>query len=308
MTSHPPRLIAFRMLKDDTGGLVGLLFLVVIVSLTILGIWLVPENSTQQDLRARLQPPTLVSSDPEQTPHIFGTDQLGRDMLVRLLQGARVSLLVGLLSVLASGTIGVALGLLAGYYRGWVDSLIMWLINVQMSFPSLLTALMVLYVIGSGLLNVVLVLSISLWVGYARLVRGIMLQLSERPFVEASRALGSSDRRILIYHLLPNLGSPIFILATLEFGTAVLAEAGLSFLGLGIQAPDTSWGLMVAQGREYMTTAWWLTVIPGLCILLTVLSINLLVTFVRNVTDPAVRGRWLQTQQSSARKRKEGGV
>ncbi len=243
-------------------------------------------------LGMRNKPPMTASPD-SSWPHLLGTDQQGRDLLTRLIYGARISLAVGFSSVLISGTLGVLLGLLAGYYRGWVDDVIMRFVDIQMGFPSLLTALVVLYVLGPGIWNVVLVLAVTRWMLYARVTRGLVLSYREHVFVEAARATGCGDRRILFLHILPNLISPILVLATLEVATMILTEASLSFLGLGIQPPQSSWGLMLAQGRAYVTSAWWLVTFPGLIILLTALSLNLLATWVRAVTDPVTRWRYL---------------
>jgi peptide/nickel transport system permease protein len=174
------------------------------------------------------------------------------------------------------------------------------LVDTQMGFPSLLMALVVLYVLGAGVWNVVLVLAVTRWMVYARVTRGLVLAHREDVFVEAARALGCSDRRILLRHILPNLVSPILVLATLEVATVILTEASLSFLGLGIQPPQSSWGLMLAEGRGYITTAWWLVTFPGLIILLTALSLNLLSTWGRAVTDPITRWRYLQPKRAAA--------
>jgi peptide/nickel transport system permease protein len=214
-------------------------------------------------------------------------------LLSRLVFGARVSLSVGVATVLVSGLIGVVLGLLAGYYRGRVDDLIMRIVDVQMGFPNLLLALAVLYAAGPSFKNLILVLALTRWMVMARLTRAMTLSLRETPFVEAARVIGANNGRIMFLHLLPNLLSPILVLGTLEFARAMLSEAALSFLGLGIQPPESSWGLILSQGRAYIASAWWLVALPGLAILFSTLSANLLATCIRAITDPVQRWRWL---------------
>lgn len=228
-------------------------------------------------------PPGTPALDGQGT-HLLGTDPLGRDVLSRIMLGSQVSMSVGVASVLVSGALGVTLGLIAGYYRGWIDTLVMRLVDIQMSVPSLLIALLVLYILGPSFLNVVFVLAITRWMVYARVARGLVLSLRESLFVEAARSLGASDVRIIWKHLLPNVSAPLLVLGTLEFAVMLLTEASLSFLGLGIQAPDSSWGLMLAEGRTYLTSAWWLVTMPGIAILLTTLSVNIIATWMRQIT------------------------
>jgi len=214
--------------------------------------------------------------------HLLGTDPLGRDALGQLMRGAQVSLIVSVASVIVSGTFGIVLGLLAGYAGGRVDQAIMRLVDLQMSIPSLLIALLVLYILGPSLLNVVLVLSITRWMVYARVSRGLVLSLKQVPYVEAARALGAGHLRIMFRHMLRNITGPLVALATLELALMLLTEASLDFLGLGIQPPNTSWGLMLSDGQQYLTTAWWLVTFPGLAIMLTSLCINLIATSIRS--------------------------
>ncbi|STZ59167.1 ABC transporter permease [Mycolicibacterium tokaiense] len=223
--------------------------------------------------------------------HILGTDALGRDELSRLMLGAQISMAVGIASVIVSGLIGTFIGLIAGYYRGWFDDVVMRFVDLQMSVPSLLIALLVLYLAGPSFLNVVLVLAVTRWMVYARVARGLMLSMREVLFVEASRALGASNFRIIVKHLLPNLAAPIMVLATLELAVMMLTEASLSFLGLGIQPPESSWGLMLAEGREYLTSAPWLVAVPGLAILFTALSVNIIATWLRSRSTQATYSR-----------------
>jgi peptide/nickel transport system permease protein len=285
-------------LVRDPVTLAAALFLVLLVLSAIFAPVIAPFDPEKQSLMLRNQPPGTESDGV--LPHLLGTDQLGRDLISRLLFGARISLAVGVASVTVSGIFGVVLGLIAGYYRGVVDDIIMRLVDTQMGFPSLLMALVVLYIVGSGVWNVIFVLAVTRWMVYARVTRGLVLSHREMVFVEAAQALGCSDRRILFLHILPNLVSPLLVLATLEVSTMILTEASLSFLGLGIQPPQSSWGLMLAQGRSYVTTAWWLVTFPGIAILLTALSLNLLATWVRAVTDPVTRWRYLSPRRSGA--------
>jgi peptide/nickel transport system permease protein len=259
-----------------------------------------PHDPYSQSIRTRMKPPMTPAAQAGELPYLLGTDQLGRDILSRLMYGARVSLTIGIATALISGTVGVTLGLLAGFYRGRVDDLIMRLVDLQMSLPGLLIALFVLFALGPGFQNLILVMVITRWMVYARITRGMMLSLRERPFVEAARALGCSDKRLVLVHMLPNVFSPILVLATLEIATMMLSLAALDFLGLGIQPPDSSWGLMLAQGREYITSAWWLVTFPGLAILFTALSFNVLATWVRVITDPVSSWRWLRRGASRA--------
>jgi peptide/nickel transport system permease protein len=283
--------VLLRGLTNDPLALGALVFLVLLAVAALLAPVVAPFDPTDDSLAMRNKPPMIAAEDGGPLPHLFGTDFLGRDLLSRIIYGARISLLVGLASVLISGTLGTVIGLVAGYYRGAVDDVAMRFVDLQMGFPSLLLALFVLYVIGSGLWNVVLVLALTRWMVYARVTRGLVLATRENVFVEAARALGCPNRRIIFRHLVPNLLTPLLVLATLEAATMILTEASLSFLGLGLPVSEPSWGQMLAQGRKYVTTAWWLVTFPGVAILLTALSFNLLATWIRGVTDPSRRGR-----------------
>ncbi len=283
-----------RALLRDKLTLLACLFLIVLAISAIFAPSVAPFDPNDQSLFMRNKPPMTMPEEGGSIPHLMGTDALGRDELSRLVFGGRVSLAVGLVSVIVSGSIGTLLGLMAGYYRGRVDDIIMRLVDIQMGFPSLLLALFVLYVIGGGVINVIFILAITRWMVYARVTRGLVLSYRENVFVEAAKATGCTDRQIIGRHLLPNLLSPIVVLGTLEVAYMILTEAALSFLGLGIQPPQSSWGLMLSQGRQYVTTAWWLVTFPGLAILLTALSLNLLATWARTVTDPAQRWRYLR--------------
>ncbi len=288
----PQRMVFLRLLLKDKIALLSAAFLVLISvtaisadALVSIGI-LHPPN--QQALLLRNQPPGTDSSG---VFRVLGTDQLGRDLLSRIVFGARISLSVGALTVLISGTIGVLVGLTAGVYRGKVDDILMRLVDVQMGFPTLLLAMIVLYSAGAGIQNVILVLAITRWMVMARITRALTLSIGEAQFVESARSLGATNRRVIFIHVFPNMLSTVLVLATLEFARIMLAEASLSFLGLGIQPPSASWGLMLSQGRGYMQSAWWLAVFPGLMILFTTLSANLFASWARSISDPLQRGR-----------------
>jgi peptide/nickel transport system permease protein len=261
----------------------AVVFLVLVVLAAILAIFLDIASGSGLDVPNRNQPPLST----EGGFHLLGTDSLGRDMLGQLMRGAQVSLIVCTASVVVSGTIGVALGLLSGYFGGRIDDLIMRLVDLQMSIPSLLVALLVLYILGPSLTNVVVVLSITRWMVYARVTRGQLLALKEVPFIESARALGASHRRIMFRHMLPNVAGPIVVVGTIELALMLLTEASLDFLGLGIQPPQTSWGLMLSDGQQYLTSAWWLVAFPGLAIMLTSLAINLVATALRSHLNAA---------------------
>ena len=296
LTPQPSKwLVYLRALTRDPFALAAAIFLVVLILAAVFAPWVTPYDPERGGLMLRNKPPMTPSADGG-IPYLLGTDPLGRDELTRLIFGARVSLAVGFASVLISGTIGVVLGLLAGFYRGGIDDLIMRIVDLQMGFPSLLTALLVLYVLGGGVWKVILVLAITRWMVYARVTRSFVLSQRESVFVEAARATGCTDKRIMFRHIIPNLTSPLLVLATLEVATTILTEASLSFLGLGIPPPQSSWGLMLAEGRSYVTTAWWLVTFPGLAILLTALSLNLVAGWARAVTDPVTRGQYLRPQ------------
>ena len=263
-----------------------------------------PHDPLEQDLNLRNIPPMSYAKDDNDLsigrPFILGTDPLGRDVLSRMIFGARVSLTVGLSSALVSGLIGTLLGIIAGFYRGAVDDLIMRLVDIQMSIPVLLLALLVLFALGPGFLNLVVVLAIVRWMAYARLARGQTLAFRNLPFIDAAVSIGSSNSRIIFRHILPNVASSLIILSTLEVATLILSEAGLSFLGFGIQLPQPSWGLMISGGRQYIATAWWNVAFPGLVIFLTTLSLNLLAASLRSINDPMQRERWFRKRNSSS--------
>jgi len=244
---------------------------------------LFPGGATKVDLAARLTAPFT------NWPHPFGTDPLGRDVLARVLAGGKVSLLVGVVSVIGAVLLGVVLGLVAGYYRGFWDMLLMRFADIQLALPFILLAMTFVAIVGPSLTNTIILLIVSEWVKYARLVRGQVLTLREREFVLSARAIGVTNWRIIFQHLLPNLLGPVIVLMTLNVANNILLESSLTFLGLGIDPSTPSWGGMLADGRTYLQTAWWVSVFPGLAILLTVLGLNLLGDWLRDSLDPSGR-------------------
>ena len=271
-------------------GLFGLAVLVLTALAAIFAPVLAPDSPTKQDLRNRLAPPLWWGGT---TSHPLGTDQLGRDLLSRMLYGARVTLLVGLAVVVIAGTFGIVVGIFSGYVGGLTDTVTMRVIDTLLAFPGILLALVILYAIGPSVTLLVIVLSINGWMVYARVARGSVLTLRNSEYVEAAEVVGARPARVMFRHLLPNLTSPLLTLAVLEFARIILAEAALSFLGYGVQPPKSSWGLIIAQGQNYLSSAWWLVVVPGIAISLTVLASNLFASWLRIYADPRQREKHL---------------
>jgi peptide/nickel transport system permease protein len=269
---------ALKRLARDKLALLGLVILLLVVATAVLAPYLAPNDPLRIDLQQRLVPPGA------QYP--MGTDHLGRCLWSRLLHGTQVSLVTAVLALSAIVLIGVPLGTLAGYRGGWTDNLVMRVVDVLLAFPSLVLALVIAGMLGPGLLNVMLALAAGWWVGYARVIRGMVLSVKEKEFVLAARAAGTSDVGIVVRHILPNVLSPIIVLATLDMGKLILAIAGLSFLGLGAQPPTPEWGAMLNDGRPYMQVAPQLMMYPGLAIVTVVLAFNLLGDGLRDALDP----------------------
>lgn len=248
--------------------------MIIVVAVVLLPI-VIPFDPTTQSLTLRNHAP-FTAREGSWFPYVLGTDNLGRDVFIRLLYGGRTSLMVGALAVLISGTIGVVIGMVSAYRGGWVDALLLQVMDVMFAFPSLVLALFVLFVAGPSLPGLIIVLAVTRWMIYARVARSLVLPLRTSAYVEAARLTGAKGARILFRHVLPNIAPSIVVLSTLEVAAVVLAEAGLSFLGLGVQPPGSSWGLMIADARGGMTTAWWGVTFPGLALLLTIWSVNVL--------------------------------
>lgn len=249
----------------------------------------IARDYNRQNLRLRLSAPTATVRGEFTYHYVLGTDQLGRPILDRIVHGSRVSLVVGLGVVAVTGVFGTVLGMIAGYFGGRIDNVIMRWVDIQTAFPNLLVALTILIMLGPSLRNMMIALMINGWMIFARIVRGITLSLREEMFVKAARVIGAGDFRIIFKHILPNLVSPILTIAVVELARVILAEATLSFLGMGIQPPEASWGLMLADGRDYMAKAWWLVTFPGIAIALTVLFINMIAGWLRLASDPQQR-------------------
>jgi len=251
--------------------------------------WLSPHDPLRQSLLLRLRPPGTL--DARQGLFALGTDDLGRDLLSRILYGARASFAVAILSVAVSLSVGVTLGLAAGWMRGWAATLIMRLVDTMLSIPAILLAVLTVAVIGPGFLDLVLVLGLTRWPRYTRVAYAATLQVAAMPYIQASVMAGAGAGRILRRHVLPNIAGPLMVVATSEFGLMILFEAGLSFLGLGIQPPAPSWGSIMSAGRQYVERAWWLTVFPGLGLFTLVVCVNLVGDALRDRLDPRSAGR-----------------
>lgn len=285
--SRPEWRRRLNLLLRSRGALLGLLMLVTVIICALTASWIAPHNPNAQVLENRLLPPAWQEGGVEQ--HLLGTDHLGRDVLSRLIYGSRISLTVGLLAVFISGIFGIGLGLLAGYYGGWLDTLVMRLVDIQLAFPFVLLALALVAVLGSSLQNVIIVLGVAGWMVYARLVRAQVLSIKEKEFVESARCIGATDLRIILLHVFPNTLAPLSIVATFAVATNIILEASLTFLGVGVEASIPTWGSMLSDGRAYITNAWWLATFPGLALMLTVLSINLIGDWLRDAFDPHLK-------------------
>jgi len=275
-----------RLVRRRT-ALFGMLVVVAVLLGAAMAPWVAPFDPLEQDIGQRLKEPGW--QDAQGRVHPLGTDHLGRDILSRIVYGSRIALVVGLAAVMISGVLGMITGLVAGYFGGRVDDFLMRLADIQLAFPFILLAIAVIGVLGPSLRNIIIVIGVSSWVVYARVVRGEVLSIREREYVQAAIALGSQHRRVLFSHVLPNTFTPWLVVATLDMARVIVIESALSFLGLGVQPPTPTWGGMLADGRVYLSTAWWLATFPGLAILITVLGINLLGDGLRDTLDPRLK-------------------
>ena len=275
-----------RLVRRRT-ALFGMLVVVAVLLAAALAPLVSPFDPLEQDIGQRLREPGW--QDEQGRVHPLGTDHLGRDILARIIFGSRIALVVGLAAVLISGVLGMLIGLVAGYFGGRLDDFLMRLADVQLAFPFILLAIAVIGVLGPSLRNIIIVIGVSSWVVYARVVRGEVLSIREREYVQAAVALGSRHWRVLLSHVLPNTFTPWLVVATLDMARVIVIESALSFLGLGVQPPTPTWGGMLADGRVYLSTAWWLATFPGLAILVTVLGINLFGDGLRDTLDPRLK-------------------
>jgi peptide/nickel transport system permease protein len=281
---------ALKSLWRAKWPLLAIAILLVVTVAAVIGPALAPKDPNRQNIIARLQPPFTPSRSGE-VEHILGTDGLGRDILSRLIYGARISLMVGLTAVLIGGTLGTLLGMMAGYFGGRIDDVIMRITDIQLAFPFILLAIMFLVVLGPGVINLILILGIGQWDTYARIARGQTLAQREKEYVEAARALGARPMSILIKTILPNILAPLIVIASFNIASVILSEAALSFLGLGVPQTIPTWGGMLAESRDQLLAGrWWLAIFPGVAIMATALSFNILGDWLRDFLDPRLRG------------------
>lgn len=263
-------------------GLFGGGIVLMVLAVALIAPLLIPDTwATQMDMRARLSGPTLA--------HPMGTDQLGRDLMYRMLLGAQTSILIAGTAVLMSLVIGLPLGVISGYFGGWIDNVLMRLVDTLLAFPALLLALTISAVLGPNLTNTIIAIGIAFTPYLARIIRGEALRVAQMPYVEAARAVGTSDAAMIVRHILPNILPPIIVQVTISLAFAILAEAGLSFLGLGTQPPDASWGLMIQASRDYLDIAPWTALVPGAAVAITVLGLNMFGDVLRDVLDPRTK-------------------
>lgn len=287
---HAPRRPARRVPRAVPLAIVAVgAILAIIVVLALLAPWIAPADPMRQTLLMRLRPPGTVSSAGQL--YLLGSDDLGRDLLSRILYGSQISIAVAFLSVLVSTLVGVSLGMAAAWFRGWTETLIMRFVDIMLSIPAVLLAVLTVAVLGPGFIKLILVLALTRWPRYTRVAYAQTLQVANLPYIKAAELAGARTFRILLRHVLPNIAGPLLVVATAEFGLMILFEAGLSFLGLGIQPPAPSWGSIMSVGRQYVERAWWIVAFPGTCLFLLVLSVNVLGDWLRDRLDPRSRSR-----------------
>jgi peptide/nickel transport system permease protein len=276
-----------RRLRQNKVAFGSIALLALVLAAALFADLILPADLAEGSIRDRLLPPVWLAGG--SWSHLLGTDQVGRDVLGRLVHGARISLLVGLAGTAISLVVGTLLGLISGFWRGAVDGVILRITDIQLAFPFLALAIAVVSVLGPGVVNVILVLAATGWTIYSRVVRAEVLSARERTYVEAARALGSSDVRIMLRHVLPNVVAPIIVVSSFTLAQMIITEASLSFLGLGIRPPTPTWGGMLSDARNYLHVSWWLPTFPGLALLLTLLAINIVGDWLRDTLDPTLR-------------------
>lgn len=279
--------IIFRKMWHLRLGVFGILLMAGLVIMALFAPWVATHDPLEQDILERLTPPAFMEGG--SIEHLLGTDQLGRDVYSRIVHGARISLTVGVSAVFVSMIIGVILGLFAGYFGGWIDAVVDFSVNAMLAFPFILLAMTLVIILGASMQNIILALGISNWPIFARVARIETRKLRDQEFVVAARAQGLSHYRIIFKHVLNNLAAAMLVIATVEVARSIIRETFLSFLGLGIQPPTPSWGLMLAEGRDYILTVWWLSTLPGIAIFLSCLGINLVGDALRDLLDPRMR-------------------
>lgn len=268
---------------------IAFVILVLFILTALVGPMLVQHDPMQGSLRARLLPPAWTAGGDWSYP--LGTDRLGRDLLSRIVEGARISLAVCAIVIAIAGVIGTLIGTAAGYFGGWTERIMMRLVDLALSFPVILLALLVGAIRGPSFANIIIIISLVLWSQYARMARGETKRIRGEDFVDLARTSGRSDLSIILRHILPNIAPTLVIVATLQVGVVIVLEASLSFLGVGVPPPNPSWGAMIADGRSYITSAWWLCLLPGVAILMTVMSVNMLGDALTDRINPNLRGR-----------------
>lgn len=278
-----------KLLLRSKTGTVGLLIVLTVFIVGIFADQLAPFGVNEQNYANMLAPPAWQEGGTSE--HILGTDNLGRDILSRIIYGTTISLLVGIFSVVVAGILGMGAGLFSGYYGGWVDTVTMRMVDAFLSIPNILFILVILAVLNPGIMTLIFAIGVTNWVIYARLIRGEVLSVKEREYVKAAKSIGTKNLTIIRRHILPNVFSTFIVISTLSVATTIILEASLSFLGMGVQPPDVSWGYMLSDGRDYLATNWWLATFPGLAITITVLGIIFLGDWLRDVLDPRSQGR-----------------
>jgi peptide/nickel transport system permease protein len=271
----------FRRLRRSPNAMIGLFLFACFLLMVLLAPWIAPYDAVEMQIPDRLQAPSPA--------HLFGTDDFGRDIFSRVVWGSRLAIRLGILSVLIGAGGGILLGLIAGYYGGQIDNILSRLLEIVMALPEMLFAITIIAILGPSLDNLVVALGLFGWPGFMRMTRGSVLSAKQNDYVEAARAIGVPSRWVMLRHILPNVAAPVIILSASRFGGALLAGSGLSFIGLGVPIPQPEWGAIMATGREYMASAWWITVFPGVMIALVVLGINLLADGLRDALDPRLK-------------------